>query len=134
MENHAADERLMRLERALLRRGAAPVGFDAAGDLDVDVLRERMTGLGYTFVGSAPSGWGWEAEFRRPARHQGERTLHARADAFSERNAILEAALTALESRSPEAEDRPGSPLTPSPLERLRHARPFGRGRRTAIG
>jgi hypothetical protein len=128
MDNVSADERLMHLERALLARGLTAVGMDAAGEADLDALRAELLRIGFEYVGCDLRGYAYEAEFRAPPRHQGERARHATGSAFSEHNAIVEAAIVALESASRRKDDdRPGSPMMPAPLERWRRQRPWKR-------
>jgi hypothetical protein len=128
MENHAADDRMLRLERALLARRRRSVPYDAAGDADLAALRAELAELGFDFIGCDVDGFAYEAEFRRPARHRGERATRAIGRAFSEHNAIVEAAIAALELprhvRNND-DDGPGQNLSPAPIERLRHARPW---------
>jgi hypothetical protein len=131
MENYRADERLMRLERALLARGLSSVAMDAAGEADLDALRAQLARLGFEYRGCEQRGYTYDAEFRRPPRHQGERALHGAGTAYSEHNAVIEAAIAALEAGFVRRDDdRPGSPMMPAPLERWRRLRPWKRAAR----
>jgi hypothetical protein len=131
MENYAADERLVHLERALLARGLSSVAMDAVGEADLDALRAELARLGFEYRGCDQQGYTYEAGFRRPARHQGERAVHGTGTAYSEHNAVIEAAIAALEADAPHRDqDRPGPPMMPAPLERWRRMRPWKRAAR----
>jgi hypothetical protein len=136
MENHTADERLMRLERALLRRGGRAVACAPDSDLDLAGLRDEMGRLGFRLVVCEPRGYAWLAQFRRAADPDG-RAVHGSAEAFSEANAVVEAAIAALEAENRAGpRDGPGGPVAPAPLERWRRARPWKRTSRVppAVG
>jgi hypothetical protein len=100
MEHDGYQDRVDRLEAALLSRRGRTIARNAVGEVDTVQLIAEMTRLGFTFVGCEPQGFAYEAEFRRPGR-DGARAQHAVASSFSEHNAILEAAIVALTHSAP---------------------------------
>ncbi|MBA2481926.1 MAG: hypothetical protein H0V44_14770 [Planctomycetes bacterium] len=114
MEPDAYNERINRLESALLRQGGRRIAMNAVGEIDRSALLEEMARLDYTFIGSEPQGFTYAAEFRRPGR-AGGRAHHAVATAYSEHGAILEAAILALTGSGPGAERDSSNPPGASP-------------------
>lgn len=98
MTNDPTDDRFLRLERALISHHGHGVTLDTAGEIDVNVLRREMSRLGFELVACEQHGYEYAAEFRRPAR-RGRHAIHGTATSFSEHNAIIEAAIAALEER-----------------------------------
>ncbi len=91
-----SDDRFVRLERSLLGHDAHGVTYDPAGDLDLAGLGREMARLGFELVACDQQGYEYAAEFRLPARPR-RHAVHGTATSFSRRNAVIEAAIAALE-------------------------------------
>lgn len=122
-----ADERHMRLERALLDRGGEAVQYDAAGDLDQARLLTEMGRLGFEFRGCEPQGYVWTAEFRQ--RIEGSRPIIGTATTYSEHAAVMEAAIDALQAIPVRRAGSPGGPPPPMNWTTWRRSRPWKRVR-----
>ena len=98
MDRDPYDDRVTRLERSLLDHGGSRVGLDPVGEPDLGALAAEMRRLGFELVACDPHGYGYEAKFRRPA-HDGHHAIHGTATGWSQRNAIFEAAIAALDGQ-----------------------------------